>query len=161
MTMSGLLNVMDGVNSHNGSIIFMTCNNMVKLEPALLRPGRIDVKLHLDYAAPEQVEETFWRFMGCDDTEESLPLPEEEKEKAKKHCIEFLKLIPDNEITTAELQSFFIDLLLEANAEKWDRDHTYEVMYERVPGFLTKVQIDRDQAAKHEERENSEKEEES
>lgn len=132
---------------------------MVKLEPALLRPGRIDVKLHLDYAAPEQIEETFWRFMGLDDTENSLPLPEEEKEKAKKHSIEFLRLIPDNEITTAELQSFFIDLLLEADAERWNRDHTYEVMFERIPAFLKRVEFDREQAAKHNEQQANEQEE--
>jgi SpoVK/Ycf46/Vps4 family AAA+-type ATPase len=160
MTMSGLLNVMDGVNSSKGSIIFMTCNNMDKLEPAMLRPGRIDVKLHLDYAAPEQIEDTFWRFMGIDDTEESSPLSEQEKDKAKKHATEFLKMIPGHEITTAELQSFFIDLLLEANAEKWEREYVYKVMYERVPKFLEKVKLDREQAANHRRKVEKEEEEE-
>lgn len=129
-------------------VIFMTCNNLNKITPALLRPGRIDVKLKFDYAAPEQVIDTYWRFMRLDETT-SMPIEGEEKEKAEEFGAKFGSMIPNDKITTAEIQSFFIDLLLEANSLGWTRDEIYKHMFERVPEFLKKVEFDREQAEKH------------
>ncbi|KAI8642945.1 P-loop containing nucleoside triphosphate hydrolase protein [Parasitella parasitica] len=150
LTMSGLLNVLDGMQSQEGSMIFMTCNNLNKITPALLRPGRIDVKLKFDYAAPEQVRDTFWRFMKLDETT-SMPIEGEEKEKAAECGEKFESMIPNDKVTTAEIQSFFIDLLLEANSAGWTRDEIYENMFERIPEFLSKVDFDREQAKMHRE----------
>lgn len=44
VTLSGLLNAIDGVGSKDGRILFMTTNYPEKLDDALIRPGRIDVK---------------------------------------------------------------------------------------------------------------------
>jgi hypothetical protein len=126
----------------------MTCNNLNKITPALLRPGRIDVKLKFDYAAPEQVRDTYWRFMRLDEAT-SMPIEGEEKEKAEEYGVKFQAMIPEDKITTAEIQSFFIDLLLEANSANWTRDEIYERMFERIPVFLKKVDFDREQAEKH------------
>ncbi|KAI9468962.1 MAG: P-loop containing nucleoside triphosphate hydrolase protein [Benjaminiella poitrasii] len=156
ITMSGILNILDGIQSQEGNMIFMTCNNINKITPALLRPGRIDVKLKFDYAAPVQVRQSFWRFMGLDD-QESLPLVGEDKVTAEMYAAEFEKLIPSSTVTTAEIQSFFIDLLLEANAENWTRDHVYRTISERVPKFLKKVDFDREQAKKHAEEKDAQK----
>ncbi|KAL9537817.1 hypothetical protein MBANPS3_011438 [Mucor bainieri] len=41
ISMSGLLNALDGVVAQEGSMVFMTCNNVNRIRPALLRPGRI------------------------------------------------------------------------------------------------------------------------
>lgn len=131
-------------------VIFMTCNNLNKITPALLRPGRIDVKLKFDYAAPEQVRDTYWRFMRLDETT-SMPIEGEEKEKAEEFGVKFESMIPNDKITTAEIQSFFIDLLLEANSAGWTRDEIYRHMFERIPEFLKKVAFDREQAEKHRE----------
>ncbi|ORX54576.1 P-loop containing nucleoside triphosphate hydrolase protein [Hesseltinella vesiculosa] len=62
VTMSSMLNALDGLNSKDGAIVVMTCNDINKLEPAMLRPGRIDVKINLDYAVHAQMESMFWRF---------------------------------------------------------------------------------------------------
>jgi hypothetical protein len=126
----------------------MTCNNINKITPALLRPGRIDLKLHFGYAMPEQVKETFWRFMGLDE-ETSMSLADEEKAIAEQCMEKFEKLIPSNQITTAELQGYFIDTLLEANANGWTRDRVYEALLDRVPKFLEDVERDRKQAKEH------------
>ncbi|KAK9989277.1 hypothetical protein SO802_029516 [Lithocarpus litseifolius] len=50
-TLSGLLNVIDGLWSSCGEkrIIVFTTNNKDKLDPALLRPGRMDVHVHMSY----------------------------------------------------------------------------------------------------------------
>ncbi|ORX54578.1 P-loop containing nucleoside triphosphate hydrolase protein [Hesseltinella vesiculosa] len=64
LSTTGLLNILDGLNSSEGTIVIMTCNNIEKVEPALLRPGRMDVKLKLDYALHSQIEHMFWRFFA-------------------------------------------------------------------------------------------------
>ena len=47
LNLSGLLNVLDGLMELTGSIIILTTNHPEKLDPALIRPGRITKKLHL------------------------------------------------------------------------------------------------------------------
>ena len=44
LTLSGLLNAIDGVTSSEGRIVFMTTNYVDKLDPALIRPGRVDYR---------------------------------------------------------------------------------------------------------------------
>jgi len=51
LTFSGFLNALDGVRSQEGQILFMTTNHMEKLDAALLRPGRTDVKVLLNNAS--------------------------------------------------------------------------------------------------------------
>ncbi|CAN4109879.1 unnamed protein product [Withania somnifera] len=54
VTLSGLLNFVDGLWSSCGDerIIIFTTNHIEKLDPALLRPGRMDVHIHLSYCTP-------------------------------------------------------------------------------------------------------------
>ncbi|KAE8659465.1 putative Cytochrome BC1 synthesis [Hibiscus syriacus] len=54
MTLSGLLNFVDGLWSSCGDerIIVFTTNHKDRLDPALLRPGRIDVQIHMSYITP-------------------------------------------------------------------------------------------------------------
>jgi chaperone BCS1 len=66
VTFSGLLNALDGVASAEERIIFMTTNHFDRLDPALVRPGRVDLKELLDDAVPEQAERLFKRFYGKD-----------------------------------------------------------------------------------------------
>ncbi len=54
VTLSGLLNCLDGIQSREGCLIFMTSNYADKLDPALVRPGRVDVKLEFGYATLDQ-----------------------------------------------------------------------------------------------------------
>lgn len=54
VTLSGLLNFIDGLWSSCGDerIIIFTTNHIEKLDPALLRPGRMDMHIHLSYCTP-------------------------------------------------------------------------------------------------------------
>ncbi|XP_010523236.1 PREDICTED: AAA-ATPase At1g43910-like [Tarenaya hassleriana] len=54
VTLSGLLNFVDGLWSSCGEerIIIFTTNHKDKLDPALLRPGRMDVHILMDYCTP-------------------------------------------------------------------------------------------------------------
>lgn len=47
VTFSGLLNCLDGVASTEARILFMTTNYLERLDPALVRPGRVDVKEYI------------------------------------------------------------------------------------------------------------------
>jgi len=49
LNLAGLLNVLDGVVDTPGRILIMTTNHPEKLDPALIRPGRIDRCLLLGY----------------------------------------------------------------------------------------------------------------
>ena len=62
VTLSGLLNALDGVVATEGRIMFMTTNYREKLDPALIRPGRCDVEILLDYATKSQAERLFLNF---------------------------------------------------------------------------------------------------
>ena len=64
MTFSGLLNALDGVASSEERIIFMTTNHYDRLDPALIRPGRVDIHEVLDDAHGEQAERLFRKFYG-------------------------------------------------------------------------------------------------
>jgi hypothetical protein len=56
LSLAGLLNVLDGVVDSPGRIIIMTTNHPEKLDPALVRPGRIDKKILLGHmTAPDIV----------------------------------------------------------------------------------------------------------
>lgn len=62
VTLSGLLNVIDGMLSPAGAIFIMTTNHIEKLDPALLRPGRVDLKMHITYADLDQKRALYQRF---------------------------------------------------------------------------------------------------
>src|SRR4051794_4292934 len=52
VTLSGFLNVLDGVTSQEGRIVIMTSNFASKLDKALTRPGRIDRQVYLGHMSP-------------------------------------------------------------------------------------------------------------
>ena len=62
LTLSGLLNVLDGMQTPNGVQFFMTTNHVEKLDAALLRPGRTDVRVYLGAATDWQKSQLYMRF---------------------------------------------------------------------------------------------------
>ena len=59
ITLSGLLNTIDGVSAPEGHVLIMTTNHPELLDPALIRPGRCDVKVEFDYASKKQIRGIF------------------------------------------------------------------------------------------------------
>lgn len=53
VTLSGLLNALDGPASVDGRVLFMTSNSPDSLDAALIRPGRCDRKILFGYVCPE------------------------------------------------------------------------------------------------------------
>jgi chaperone BCS1 len=62
VTLSGLLNALDGVSSREGRVLFLTTNHPERLDPALVRPGRVDRKVELGPATPDQARRLFLWF---------------------------------------------------------------------------------------------------
>ena len=62
VTLSGLLNALDGFSAPDNVLFVMTSNQIEALDTALLRPGRIDYRLFLGPATEEQKVELYRRF---------------------------------------------------------------------------------------------------
>ena len=66
ISLSGLLNAIDGVASHEGRVLVMTTNFPEKLDDALIRPGRIDMTVNFTLATRSQICELFTRMYSPD-----------------------------------------------------------------------------------------------
>ncbi|PWW76775.1 hypothetical protein C7212DRAFT_363739 [Tuber magnatum] len=62
VTLSGLLNVIDGVASPEGRVLILTSNHPKKLDAALIRPGRVDMKIEFKLAGDEAIAGLFTRM---------------------------------------------------------------------------------------------------
>ncbi|KXS94694.1 hypothetical protein AC578_10361 [Pseudocercospora eumusae] len=99
VTYSGLLNALDGVASAEERIIFMTTNHVDRLDDALIRPGRVDMTLHLGNATEDQMERLWDRFYAEQDRDGSGR--RRFIEKAKRHDLV-------GNVSTAALQGLFV-----------------------------------------------------
>ncbi|KAL8588865.1 mitochondrial chaperone [Nucella lapillus] len=95
LTFSGLLNALDGVASAEARIVFMTTNYLDRLDPALIRPGRVDMKQFVNYCSHYQLTQMFLRFY-----------PEEPESRAS----EFASLViaSGKPVSAAQVQGFFM-----------------------------------------------------
>ncbi|KAL3515145.1 hypothetical protein ACH5RR_022047 [Cinchona calisaya] len=84
VTLSGLLNFIDGLWSSCGDerIIVFTTNHKDKLDQALLRPGRMDVHIHMSYCTPCGFKLLASNYLGI--TEHPLFLAVEQMMKVTK-----------------------------------------------------------------------------
>lgn len=71
VTLSGLLNAIDGVGSKDNIILFMTTNFREKIDSALIRPGRIDVKEEISLFGKEEVRKMVKLFYN-DETSDQI-----------------------------------------------------------------------------------------
>ncbi|KAF8963339.1 hypothetical protein BGZ46_001005 [Entomortierella lignicola] len=62
ITFSGLLNSVDGVSAQEGRMLCMTTNHLDRLDEALIRPGRVDVRARFGKATQSQAKELFIKF---------------------------------------------------------------------------------------------------
>lgn len=64
--LSEILNAIDGISSYYGRILIFTTNHIEKLDPALIRPGRMNVKLELGYVDEEMFSQFAKLFFDVD-----------------------------------------------------------------------------------------------
>lgn len=95
VTLSGFLNFIDGLWSSCGDerIIVFTANHKDKLDPALLRPGRMDVHIAMSYCTPCAFKMLASNYLGI--TEHPL-------------FVEVDKLLQTTNVTPAEVGEHFL-----------------------------------------------------
>ena len=103
ITLSGLLNAIDGVATHEGRVLVLTTNFPEKLDSALIRPGRVDIKVNFTMATRSQICELFTRMYSHDDHPCALATSQL-KETAEK----FAAGLDENFFTPAEVQGFLL-----------------------------------------------------
>jgi ATP-dependent Zn protease len=57
VSFSGFLNALDGVVEMNGILVIITTNHVEKMDPALMRAGRIDTKVEISYSSGREISE--------------------------------------------------------------------------------------------------------
>ena len=93
LSLSGILQALDGLVYKNDQILFMTTNNLHKLDDALIRAGRVNKIIHFDYVKEEEVRAMCMSF-----------LPDHDLKKLEK----FISKAMIHKFTTATLQDFLL-----------------------------------------------------
>lgn len=106
VTFSGLLNCLDGVASTEARIVFMTTNYLDRLDPALIRPGRIDSKEYIGHCTEYQTSEMFKRFYGVNGAEGT----DQAIGNIEQQAADFARRVKSfgRNVSPAQLQGFFM-----------------------------------------------------
>ncbi|KAK6357376.1 hypothetical protein TWF718_001689 [Orbilia javanica] len=107
MTLSGLLNAIDGVASHEGRILIMTTNHPEVLDPALVRKGRVDLEVPFGLATKEQIVNLF-TIMYSHDYDDEEQGDEIAKEKLIAAALRFGELLDADTFSPAEITEFLM-----------------------------------------------------
>ncbi|KAH7890959.1 P-loop containing nucleoside triphosphate hydrolase protein [Phlebopus sp. FC_14] len=136
LSLSGLLNSLDGVAAAEGRLLFATTNHIERLDPALSRPGRMDVWVNFTHATKWQAEGIFKCFFPSkpaaaatspsgstsaekvDVSQKNLPLPKRktpantipvlEDDEIAELAKRFADAIPEGELSVAALQGYLL-----------------------------------------------------
>jgi chaperone BCS1 len=134
LTLSGLLNAMDGVAAAEGRLLFATTNHLDRLDAALSRPGRLDVWVGFANATQWQAEGIFKCFFPIakkvtpvaststtsgDTSQKNVPgskrkkmgmaiCPPLEEEELSDLAKKFAAAIPEDELSVASLQGYLL-----------------------------------------------------
>lgn len=129
LSLSGLLNILDGVASQEGRILIMTTNHLEKLDKALIRPGRVDMTIEFGLADNEisaSIFNAIYTKLEADADvprkPEAGPLPDQsekrlegkraedgdDEKKMKALALEFAAAVPVHEFSPAEIQGYLL-----------------------------------------------------
>ena len=66
ITLDDILNLWDGIRETPGRIMIISSNHYYELDPALIRPGRIDITLELSYASRQIINNMYSHLFNED-----------------------------------------------------------------------------------------------
>jgi chaperone BCS1 len=159
VSLSALLNVIDGVGSQEGRVLVMTTNHVTRLDDALIRPGRVDRKFELGLADKKMTADLFCivfmpmegdipppgkapsdalvRLVEDRKVDEAARSQGEEVKRVERLAEEFAGWVPELKFSPAEILSFLLEYRQSPgeaidNVEKW----MTRIMEERCLGFL-------------------------
>ncbi|KAF2872718.1 hypothetical protein BDV95DRAFT_570467 [Massariosphaeria phaeospora] len=102
VTLSGLLNAIDGNASQEGRLLVMTSNNPHTLDEALVRPGRVDKRIFFGNMRTPAIRAIFLRLVGrAASAKGNYTLPQLEVLAET-----FAERVPDDTFTPAKVQNF-------------------------------------------------------
>jgi chaperone BCS1 len=128
VSLSALLNVIDGVGSHEGRILIMTTNHITCLDEALIRPGRVDKKVELGLADKKMTADLFCLvfkpmegdIVPTEDVVSDILVGEDEKapeaarsqeaevKRVERLAKDFAAKVPELKFSPAEILSFLL-----------------------------------------------------
>ncbi|KAH8693954.1 putative mitochondrial chaperone bcs1 [Talaromyces proteolyticus] len=112
VSLSGLLNAIDGVSSQEGRILIMTTNSPESLDKALVRPGRVDMHIRFELPSREEMQELFLSMYREDIP--ALTRAVEKSQQREKYpdldtlAEKFATAIPEKQLSLATLQGFLL-----------------------------------------------------
>jgi chaperone BCS1 len=103
VTLSGLLNAIDGNASQEGRLLIMTSNRPDALDAAITRPGRIDKKVYFGNMSKTAGKSIFMRLIGRSALAHDAAYTMAQIEQ---YANEFAERVPANTFTPAQVQNF-------------------------------------------------------
>jgi DNA polymerase III delta prime subunit len=144
VTFSGLLNALDGAVAFEGSLVLMTTNHRELLDPALTRPGRVDMAIYVGLARRDQVRRLFAYFYHPweaqknerdDDSEDDKKNEDDSKRRlaeVDQLARRFAELVPEERLSMASLQGFLLRHKLDPQAAIDNVERFVEAELDRV-----------------------------
>lgn len=190
LSLSGLLNILDGVASQEGRVLIMTTNHLEKLDKALIRPGRVDMTVTFGLADTGMIAAIFRaifapleadkpsndpknkaRVVVLDEQKIAKCLAEEKTQrdeaiaKIDELADQFAERIPAHEFSPAELQGFLMKNKRSpeaavAGAEAWVVETRKEKAANKLKEAEDKRKKEEEEKKKQEEEEKKKKKEE-
>ncbi|EDN03759.1 hypothetical protein I7I51_05369 [Histoplasma capsulatum] len=114
VSLSALLNALDGVSSQEGRLLIMTTNHIERLDDALIRPVRVDRKVLFQLADEKMSSRLFCTVFKRSDEDDSNPEKKTDAEKKTddetidRLAREFAAKIPDHLFSPAEILLSFL-----------------------------------------------------
>ncbi|KAF5020495.1 hypothetical protein F66182_7486 [Fusarium sp. NRRL 66182] len=133
LSLSGLLNILDGVASQEGRVLIMTTNHLEKLDKALIRPGRVDMIVKFGLADAEMTasifraiyapyegenvngdgsQQTKTEYLDPEEAQKQAELAEKTRletvERVDDFAAQFAAKIPELEFSPAEIQGLLL-----------------------------------------------------
>ena len=100
LSLSALLNCLDGVGAQEGRILIMTTNHEDNLDEALKRPGRVDQRYYFGYADTPTIKQLFEIFYDGEIDAGSTPSLSDQ----------FAGMVPSEQFTPAEINNYLMNL---------------------------------------------------
>ncbi|KAL7749545.1 hypothetical protein RI367_005100 [Sorochytrium milnesiophthora] len=106
VSFSTLLNILDGVIASEGRLLFMTSNS-TDLDPAILRPGRIDRRVYLGNATRAMASELFVRFYS-EHTAQQPTSEEKPHRNVQEMAADFANRLPNEQFSPAHVVGYLM-----------------------------------------------------
>jgi hypothetical protein len=103
LTLSFILNLIDGLDENYGRILIITSNFYDKIDPALIRPGRIDLKIEMKKASIQTIKDMYYHYYNS-------KLPNKYISQLKDDCISPAELV--NYYRTTYSSKQFLEMIV-------------------------------------------------